>query len=825
MNILKFGGTSVGTVESVRRVVDIIKQRDQEDAKRVVVVSAFGGVTDQLIEIASRASSGKSDYRDMLSQLEKRHIDTINALLPASGRSDLLTDFKITLNELEDILQGVSLTRELTAKTLDLIVGFGERFSAGILASVLNSNEVESTYLDTRSIIKTDNHFGSARVLTAETYQNIRSYVAEHNHNVIVATGYIASTINDESTTIGRGGSDYTASLFGAALEADAIEIWTDVDGLMTADPKKVEHAFSVEHASYEEAMELSHFGARVIYPPTIQPALRSGIPIWIKNTFRPEHPGTLITKKTGERGTVIRGISSIDQVSLITIKGSGMIGVTGVASRIFGALADKRINIILITQSSSEHTITLAVLPSEADRAKSAIREEFEEEFDADSIDEIEVENDLSVIAVVGDNMRQIPGIAGRVFQALGRNGINISAIAQGSSERNISFVVDRKNEKKAMNTLHDAFFLSGVKTMNLFLVGTGLIGSTLLEMLKNQAQDLFDQYQLEMNIRGISNSRNMAIGEEPIPIAEWEQYLEEKGGSADMGEFVKTMKSMNLPNSIFIDCTASDEIPAFYEEVLSSTISIATPNKVANSSVQEQFNLLQKRAAEHNCAYLFETNVGAGLPVIGTLSEMVATGDQIHKIEGVLSGTLSYLFNSYDGSESFSKLVRKAREMGFTEPDPREDLNGHDVGRKLLILARVSGYELEFDDIAIQNLVPQPAQDCDTIESFFEKLEQHDEEFEELLQKASSSGNKLCYIARYEQSEASVKLEEIGPEHPFYNLSGSDNILSIHSTNYNEYPMVIKGPGAGANVTAAGIVADILRIANTKAYSNAGW
>ena len=825
MNILKFGGTSVGTVESVRRVLNIIKQRDQEDGKKVVVVSAFGGVTDQLIEIASRASSGKSDYRDMLSQLEKRHIDTINALLPASGRSDLLTDFKITLNELEDILQGVSLTRELTAKTLDLIVGFGERFSACILASVLNSNEVESTYLDTRIVIKTDNHFGSARVLTAETYQNIRSYVAEDGHDVIVATGYIASTINDESTTIGRGGSDYTASLFGAALEADAIEIWTDVDGLMTADPKKVEHAFSVEHASYEEAMELSHFGARVIYPPTIQPALRSGIPIWIKNTFRPEHPGTQITKKTGKRGTVIRGISSIEQVSLITIKGSGMIGVTGVSSRIFGALAAERINIILITQSSSEHTITLAVLPSEAHRARSAIRAEFEEEFHADSIDEIRVENDLSVIAVVGDNMRQIPGIAGRVFQALGRNGINISAIAQGSSERNISFVVDRKNEKKAMNTLHDAFFLSGVKTMNLFLVGTGLIGSTLLEMLKNQAQDLFDQYQLEMNIRGISNSRNMAIGESPIPIAEWENYIEEKGRSADMDEFVKTMKSMNLPNSIFIDCTASDEIPAFYEEVLSNTISIATPNKVANSSAQEQFNLLQKRAAEHNCAYLFETNVGAGLPVIGTLSEMVATGDQIHKIEGVLSGTLSYLFNSYDGSESFSKLVRKAREMGFTEPDPREDLNGHDVGRKLLILARVSGYELEFDDIAIQNLVPQPAQDCDTIQSFFEKLEQHDEEFEELLQKASSSGNKLCYIARYEQSEASVKLEEIGPEHPFYNLSGSDNILSIHSTNYNEYPMVIKGPGAGANVTAAGIVADILRIANTKAYSNAGW
>ena len=824
MRILKFGGSSVGSPDALRRVISIIESK-QKDRRLVVVVSALRGITDQLIETANLAATGDEQFQELLGQIDKRHIDTINDLFPASKRSEAITSFKLLLNELEDVLQGVWLIRELTKKTLDFIVGFGERFSAQILAAVLQNQGISALYTDTRSLIKTDKNFGAARVLTDQTYQNIRDYIKENDENVIVATGFISSTIDQESTTLGRGGSDYTASIFGAAVKAKVIEIWTDVDGLMTADPRKVKNAFSVEFASYEEAMELSHFGARVIYPPTIQPALKSEIPILIKNTFKPEHPGTQIKKEVKEKGGIIRGLSSIENVSLITIKGSGMIGVTGVASRIFGALAQNNINIILITQSSSEHTITVAVLPEYAELAKESISLEFAEEFKTEIIDEIRIENDLSIVAVVGDNMRQIPGIAGRVFNALGRNGINIVAIAQGSSERNISFVIDQKNEKKAMNTLHDAFFLAGVKTMNLFLVGVGLIGSTLLKMFRDHADELYKEYQIDVNIKGLANSKKMLLSEESISLADWDEHLEADGKKTDLTKFVNGMKQMNLPNSIFVDCTASQELKAYYNDILSESISVVTPNKLANSTSQELFDQLHETAKQHNSAYRYETNVGAGLPVIGTINEMVTTGDHIHKIEGVLSGTLSYLFNSFDDSVGFSDLVKKAKEMGYTEPDPREDLNGFDVGRKLLILARVAGYRLDFEDIDVQNLVPEEARNAENIDEFFEKLKKFDDEFESMWKEAADQGKKLCYIARFEDGKAEVKLETIASDHPFYNLSGSDNILAIHSSNYDENPLVVKGPGAGANVTAAGIIADILRVANTKAYSNAGF
>jgi len=824
MRILKFGGSSVGTPDALSRVIEIIESR-KNGGQLTVVVSAFRGVTDQLIEMATFAALGKEDFRPILDEIEKRHYNTINTLVSVKHRSDVITSFKMMLNELDDVLQGVFLIRELTKKTLDFVVGFGERFSALILAAALNDKGTAALFTDTRILIKTDSNFGSARVLTAQTFQNIREYLEEHNDSIIIATGFIASTNIGESTTLGRGGSDYTASLFGAAVQADAVEIWTDVDGLMTADPRKVKHAFSVEYASYEEAMELSHFGAKVIYPPTIQPALKSGIPIVIKNTFKPEHPGTWIKKEIREKKGIIRGISSIENISLITIKGSGMIGVSGVSARLFGALAKENINIILITQSSSEHTITVAVMPKDADTAKWMIEEEFAEEFKADIIDEIRVENDLSVIAVVGDNMRQIPGIAGRVFQALGRNGINIVAIAQGSSERNISFVVNRKNEKKAMNTLHDAFFLSGVKTMNLYLVGTGLIGSKLLTLISEQTDELYKNYQIDLKLKGVANSRTMQLSESSISVTHWKSELEKSSRSTDLAAYISEMKEMNLPNSVFIDCTASGDIKEYYEEILKASISIVTPNKMANTSGQDFFNLLHQTAKKHNCAFRYETNVGAGLPIIGTINEMVTTGDNIERIEGVLSGTLSYLFNVYDGSVGFSELVKQAKEMGFTEPDPREDLNGHDVGRKLLILARVAGYELEFEDIEIENLVPEKARNANSMDEFFSSLKQYDDDFEKLVNEAADDGKKLCYIARFEKERAEVKLEKISASHPFYNLSGTDNILALYSSHYNENPLVVKGPGAGAGVTAAGIIADILRVANTKAYSNAGW
>lgn len=823
MVVMKFGGSSVGSPEALTEVVKIVGRKAERE-RLIVVVSAFRGITDQLIRTAELAAAADERYLREFVSMEERHVEAVLALFPAKNQSEWMTSVKLLLNELEDVLQGVFLIRELSPKTLDYIVGFGERFSSLILTALLTHYGISSRSVDTRDLIKTDQQFGNARVLTAQTFHNIREYMGRCREEVVVVTGFIASTEKGEPTTLGRGGSDYTASLFGAALSAKQIEIWTDVDGLMTADPGKVKRAFSVHEASYEEAMELSHFGAKVIYPPTIQPALKSGIPILIKNTFRPDHPGTVIHHKTAPGKGTIRGLSSIDEVALITLKGSGMIGVTGISARLFSALADEQVNIILITQSSSEHTITLAVAPNDTRKAEMALRNEFRRELSAEMIDEIRIEKEYSVIAVVGDNMRQIPGIAGRVFSSLGRNGINISAIAQGSSERNISFVVDRKNEKKAMNTLHDAFFLAGVKSVNLFLVGTGLIGSKLLSIIKEQAKALYSDYQIELNLRGLANSKKMVIQPESIPIGEWRRLLDEQGESSSLPLFVEKMTEMNLTNSVFIDCTASQDLQNFYKEILASSISVVTPNKKANSSTQVFFDELHEVARRYNAAFRYETNVGAGLPVIGTLHEMVTTGDKVLRIEGVFSGTLSYLFNSYDGSIPFSGLVRQAKENGFTEPDPRDDLSGEDVGRKLLILARVAGVKIEYDEIEVENLVPEKARNAETTDQFFKLLELFDSEFEALLKEASSKGKKLCYIARYEKGHAAVKLEMIDSAHPFYNLNGTDNILAIYSKNYDSNPMVVKGPGAGASVTASGIIADILRLVNTTAISNSG-
>jgi len=822
MRVLKFGGSSVGTPGSIRKVLTIIKKK-QNQGKIAVVVSAFSGVTNLLIEAAILASAGDEKAQQILEELDKRHLDAIRELLPVQKQSDAITRFKLRFNELEDVIHGVSLTQELTEKTKDFIVGFGEKFSADIISQCLESEGIRSEFVDAGKLIKTDDNFGEARVLTVPTFNKIRSFFKERD-TVCVVTGFVSSTMKGVSTTLGRGGSDYTASIIAAALSAEEIEIWTDVDGLMTADPRKVKRAFTIPDASYEEAMELSHFGARVIYPPTLQPALQAGIPISIKNTFNPGARGTLIKKESSLNGGLIKGISSIDEVALITIRGSGMIGVSGIAARLFATLARRKINIILITQASSEHTVTLAVLPGMAVKAEEAIRTEFSLELEDKVIDEILVEKNLSIIAIVGDHMRNIPGIAGRVFSALGRNGINITAIAQGSSERNISFVVSKKDEAKAMNTLHDAFFLAGVKTVNLYLVGVGLIGGTLLELLKNQIHVLYSDYQIDIKLRAVANSKKMLIRPDGIAINKWKDELIKNGRETDPGSFIRQMKELNLPNSIFIDCTAGMEISKLYPEILKSSISVVTPNKLANSSSQENFEYLHELADKHNVAFRYETNVGAGLPIVATIHELVTTGDRVDRIEGVLSGTLSYIFNRFDGQTPFCKIVREAREKGYTEPDPREDLNGHDVGRKLLILARIAGYKLEFEDIEIQNLVPAGAGKADNIESFFNKLEQHDSEFEELRKGAESKGKQLCYIAKFENGKGTVKLEEIGPEHPFYGLSGSDNILALYTDHYRESPMVIKGPGAGAFVTAGGIIADILRVTNTKVYSNAG-
>src|SRR5690625_2545516 len=822
MRVLKFGGSSVGSPETVRNVIDIIgKQR--EETQVLVVVSAFSGVTNLLAEAAGKASRGLEEYQQSIRELEARHVEAIRELVRVQYQSETLTRFKMEFNNLEDILQGVSLVHEVTPKTMDFIMGFGERFSAIILTAALNDAGIGAEYVDARDLIKTDDNHGQARVLMELTYEKIRkrfSKVAD----VQVITGFVSSTCDNVSTTLGRGGSDFTASLIGAALDADAIEIWTDVDGLMTADPGKVKRAFPIREVSYEEAMEMSHFGARVIYPPTIQPALMAGIPIRIKNTFEPESSGTVIKREVERSDRLVKGISGIENVSLITIRGSGMIGVSGIAARLFSTLARERINILMITQASSEHTVTLAILPESAGRAERAIRKEFESEIRENVIDEVIVEGDLSVIAIVGDNMRRIPGIAGRIFSALGRNGVNIIAIAQGSSERNISLVVERNDQAKAMNTLHDAFFLAGIKTVNLFLVGVGLIGGTLLKLIENQVRNLYDEYLIDIRLHGVADSGSMLVRDEPINFSNWREELDQSGVNTSLERFIEQMRELNLPNSVFIDCTASDEVSELYPDILKSSISVVTPNKKANSSSQAYFDRLNSLANRHNAAFRYETNVGAGLPLIATLNELVTTGDRLKRVEGVLSGTLSYIFNSFDGEVPFSQIVREAREKGFTEPDPREDLNGHDVGRKLLILARVAGFELEFEDIEIENLVPEGARNGGDVESFFKKLAEYDDQFEQRRAKAAESGKKLCYIARFEKGRGVVRLEEIDREHPFYGLKGSDNIVAMYTDHYEESPMVVKGPGAGANVTAGGIIADILRVVNTKIYSNAG-
>ncbi|REL33409.1 bifunctional aspartate kinase/homoserine dehydrogenase I [Rhodohalobacter sp. SW132] len=824
MQVLKFGGSSMGTAESISSVISIVKKR-AESGSVAVVVSAMKGVTDQLVETCDRMERASFSYEETIKNLEERHYSVARQMLPAQAQSELITELKLILNELEDVLQGVSLVQEITPKTRDFIMGFGERLSAKLLTYLVKNEGIESSYTDARSFIVTDSRFGNARVDEETTYKKIKNYFnGSGKTKVYVVTGFIAANRAKLPTTLGRGGSDYTASLLGAALKSELIEIWTDVNGLMTADPVKVKRAFPIYEISYEEAMELSHFGAKVIYPPTLIPALKAQIPIVIKNTFDPSQPGTSIRKEIQPTHNLIKGLSSIGNITMLTVKGSGMIGVSGIAARIFTSLADADVNIIMITQASSEHTVSIAVPPNQSETAKNAIQSEFEQEMLGHEIDEVDVEKDLSVIAVVGDNMKNIPGIAGRVFRALGRNGINIRAIAQGSSERNISFVVNNKDEKKAINTLHDAFFLAGVKTVNLYVAGIGLIGGTLLEMIRGQLQVFYDDYNIDFCLRGVANSRQMLIREEGVPLSDWNEQLDNHGKPTSLPEFISQIKQHNLPNSIFVDCTASDEVSEIYPELLSSSISVVTPNKKANSGSLKYYQELHDLASKHNVAFKYETNAGAGLPIISTIDELVSTGDQVDKIEGVLSGTLSYIFNSFTGDQKFSEIVRQAREKGYTEPDPREDLNGRDVARKLLILAREAGFKIEPEDIDVQNLVPEPARNGMDVDQFFEKLSEYDHEFEKMRLEAEEHGKKLCYIARFENGRGVVKLEKISADHPFYGLDGSDNIMALYTRYYKESPMVIKGPGAGANVTSGGIVADILRVVSTKAASNAG-
>jgi len=815
MKVLKFGGTSVGSSSSIRDVMSIVKGYHDRNEKICIVVSAFKGITNQLNNLGAMAAKGDESYLKIFDELEKKHVATIKDLLHVKIQSAVIAQLKRLLNELEEILHGVFLLRELSDRTLDLVQSFGERASAQIIAAYLSQEGIPSDYCDTRHLIKTDGTFGAAKVNFDITKKNLTRHF-KANSSLQVLTGFISSTENDETTTLGRGGSDYTAAIAGACLEAKEIEIWTDVDGVMTADPRRVKNAFSLPSISYVEAMEMSYFGAKVIYPPTLQPAFGKKIPIRIKNTFNPNFPGTLIKERGNDAELAVKGISSIERIALINVAGSGMVGVPGVSSRLFGALAGERINIILITQASSEHSICFAVAPKDAETAKKTIEREFELEINANKIDNIVVEEDLSIVAIIGENMRHTPGISGKLFNAMGKNGINVVAIAQGSSELNVSVVININDLAKALNALHDTFFLSDVKKINLFMVGTGLIGETLLRQIQKQADYLLEHLMLEINVVALANSRNYHFDEGGISLAGWKEKIDFPGDNTRLRNFVDTMKGMNLPNSIFVDCTSSQEVIKYYHEILEGNISIVTPNKLANSSSYADYDKLQKTAFKKNIKFLYETNVGAGLPVIGTLKDLKHSGDQILKIEGILSGTLSYIFNNYVPGEKFGDVVREAKEKGFTEPDPRDDLNGMDVARKILILAREAGFNLEPNDVKVIDILPESCLQANSIDKFFDQLEAENAVFEKQLKNAEKKGQKLRFIATLQDNKALVELKAVGPEHPFYSLSGSDNMISFTTERYKERPLVIKGPGAGAEVTAAGVFAEIISISN---------
>jgi len=810
MKVLKFGGTSVGSIASIGALVEIVKAEVSKGEQPVIVLSAMSGVTNQLIAMAEGAAAG-IEFADQLAALEQRHFDVVKKLLPVQMQNPALTGLKLYFNQLEELLQGILTLSELTLKARDLVLSFGERCSTLMVSKIAGQYFNEALFVDASELIKTDNSFGQAKVNTELTDILIKDFYQQHNQNILFVTGFIAGNDAGQITTLGRGGSDYTAAIFGAALNASVIEIWTDVNGMMTADPRMVQKAFSLEELTYTEAMELSYFGAKVIYPPTMIPAFLKKISIVIKNTFEPQFAGTTIQHHCKASNLPIKGISSINNISILNVEGSGMVGKAGFSGRLFSLLAREQINVILITQSSSEHSITFAIQPQDTEKACKLIQQEFELELTASKLEPVEVERNLAILAVVGENMKQTPGIAGKLFHALGRNGVNVRAIAQGSSEYNISVIISASDLPKALNAVHDAFFVQLTKTLHAFFLGTGNVGKTLFRQLNLHTDFLQENNGIQVKVMGIANTRKMLLNNHGISLDTWEEMLQ-KGEVADLPSFITQMKAMNLPNCVFIDNTASPEPVKFYEDIFKSTISVVTCNKIGNSASYQQYKVFKTAARQHGVDFFYETNVGAGLPIIRTLKDLMNSGDRLIKIEAILSGTISFIFNNFKGDANFHDVVKLAQEKGYTEPDPRDDLRGTDFMRKLLILSRDSGYTLEASDVEIESILPPSSLEAATVADFYESLQKENDYFNDLKQQAEASGKVLRYIGKLEDGKASVSLEMVDENHPFYTLSGSDNIISFTTDRYMERPLVVKGPGAGGEVTAAGVFADLI-------------
>ncbi len=813
MKVLKFGGTSVGSVESIQAVLQIVKKSYDAGEKPLVVLSAMSGITNLLTQMAEDAAEGKP-FQDDLKLMEDRHFEVVKKLIAVKYQNPVLTKLKLLINDLEDLLQGIAVLRELSDQSKDLIVSFGERCSNFLVAKIMEQEIPVSTYINASHYIKTDDNFGNAHLNEALSHQLIQALALTHADKLLFVTGFIGSNDKGRITTLGRGGSDYTAAIFGSVLNATAIEIWTDVNGMLTADPRIVKKAFSLPILSYTEAMELSYFGAKVIYPPTMVPAFMKKIPIVIRNTFQPEFPGTVIQFESGKSNFPIKGISSIADVSVINLTGSGMVGKSGFSGRLFTLLAREQINVILITQSSSEHSITFAVHPNDARKAVNLIKNEFELELMANKLSVPVLEDGLSILAIVGENMKRTPGMSGRLFHALGRNGINVRAIAQGSSEFNISVIINKEDLAKALNAVHDAFFAELKKTLHVFNIGTGNIGSTLFKQLHEQHDFLLDQNDIEIKVVGISNSRKMGFNPEGFDLGNWQEELEHQGEVADLGSFIGQMKALNLPNCVFIDNTASKLSSTYYEEIFRSNISIVTCNKIANSGDYAQYRLLHETARKHGMDFFYETNVGAGLPIVRVLKDLMMSGDRIIKIEAILSGTISYIFNNFKGDASFYEVVKKAQELGYTEPDPRDDLGGIDFMRKMLILARDAGHAIESESVKLGNILPESCLQASSVDEFYAELLKADEFFNNMKAEAAKQNKVIRYIGTLENGEVAINLQMLDDKHPFYALSGSDNIISFTTERYKDRPLVVKGPGAGAEVTAAGVFADLVNV-----------
>ena len=812
MIVSKFGGTSVGSAKNIQKVIKIISNHNEKTA---VVVSALGGITNLLIQASDKARKADTDYKKILEEIRRRHTETLRELFP-DGNPACNTFVEQQLGNLEALLNGVFLLEDLSEKSLAKIVSKGEILSSFIIAEAFKEFGQNARLKDSRELIKTDNHYAQAAIHFEATYNNIAGYFQNNPENITVLPGFIASDERNETTTLGRGGSDFTAAIIANATNASVLEIWTDVSGMFTAHPKLVKQAKPIQRISYQEAMELSHFGAKVIYPPTIQPALDKKIPILIKNTLDPDAPGTLIEENGNGNESTVKGISHIEDISLLTLEGNGMVGVPGISKRLFEALSNRQINVKFITQASSEHSITLAIDASDAAKAETAVNTEFEYEILQHKVNPLVVENDLAIIALVGDKMKSHQGISGKMFSELGYNNVNIRAIAQGSTEKNISAVINKRDIRKALNTLHAAFFEDHIKELNLFITGVGNVGSKLLEQIRNQQEFLLQQQHLKINVIGLANSKKMYFDENGIDLNNWKELLNNSKETSSLEAFYTKVRELNLRNSVFVDNTANNDVPRIYPKFLKDSVAVVACNKVACSSELEFYKELKYLSRKYRAPFLFETNVGAGLPVIDTLNNLIASGDKVTQIQAVLSGSLNFIFNNFNENNTFYEVVKRAGDEGYTEPDPRIDLSGIDVMRKILILIRESGFDMELSDIENESFLPEGSLESDSVEAFMQILKEQNEHFEHLRTSADRENARLKYVAEFNKGKAKVGLKKIPEGHPFYDLDGKDNIVLFYTQRYQEQPLIIKGAGAGADVTASGIFGDIIRTGN---------